>query len=136
MKSVKEQATETKILNRLKDRPVCLELVNYLFNDEELQEIQEYANNVSIKRLGYNDHGPVHMRQVVYNAIKMLNILHDFGIKTSLEQIACTKAWGVCKNQAFSPQFLIMRDFPKAAKRPLFVPDCIVSVNFFLFERF
>ena len=86
MKSVKEMATETKILNRLKDRPICLELVNYLFNDEELQEIQEYANNVSIKRLGYNDHGPVHMRQVVNNAIKMLNILHDFGIKTSLEE--------------------------------------------------
>jgi metal-dependent HD superfamily phosphatase/phosphodiesterase len=63
-----------------------LELVNYLFSDAELQEIQEYANNVSIRRLGYNDHGPVHMRQVVGNAIKMLNILHDFGIKTSLEQ--------------------------------------------------
>ena len=47
--------------------------------------MQEYANNVSIRRLGYNDHGPVHMRQVVGNAIKMLNILHDAGIRTSLE---------------------------------------------------
>ena len=86
MKSVKEISTETKIINRLKNRPVCLELVNYLFNDAELQEMQEYANNVSIRRLGYNDHGPVHMRQVVGKAIKMLNILHDFGIKTSLEE--------------------------------------------------
>lgn len=86
MKSVKELTTETKIQNRLKNSPVCLELVNYLFDDPELQEIQEYANNVSIRRLGYNDHGPVHMRQVVGNAIKMLNILHDFGIKTSLEE--------------------------------------------------
>lgn len=86
MKSVKELTTETKIQNRLKNSPVCLELVNYLFADEELQEMQEYANNVSIRRLGYNDHGPVHMRQVVGNAIKMLNILHDFGIKTSLEE--------------------------------------------------
>lgn len=60
--------------------------MKYLFGDAELQEMQEYANNVSIRRLGYNDHGPVHMRQVVGNAIKMLNILHDFGIKTSLEQ--------------------------------------------------
>ncbi len=85
MKSAKELTTENKILNRLRNNPVCLELVNYLFADEELQEIQEYANNVSIRRLGYNDHGPVHMRQVVGNAIKMLNILHDFGIKTSLE---------------------------------------------------
>ena len=86
MKSAKELTTENKILNRLKNNPVCLKLVEYLFNDAELQEMQEYANNVSIRRLGFNDHGPVHMRQVVGNAIKMLNILHDFGIKTSLEQ--------------------------------------------------
>ena len=86
MKSVKEISTETKILDRLKNHPICLDLVKYLFADEELQEMQEYANNVSIRRLGYNDHGPVHMRQVVGNAIKMLNILHEFNIKTSLEQ--------------------------------------------------
>lgn len=35
--------------------------------------------------MGFNDHGPVHMRQVVGNAIKMLNILHEAGIQTSLE---------------------------------------------------
>lgn len=86
MKSAKELTTENKVLNRLKNNPVCLKLVEYLFDDAELQEMQEYANNVSIRRLGFNDHGPVHMRQVVGNAIKMLNILHDFGIKTSLEQ--------------------------------------------------
>lgn len=86
MKSVKEVVTESKIIERLKNNNQCLELVKYLFEDEELQELQEYANNVSIKRLGYNDHGPVHMRQVVGNAIKMLNILHYAGIKTSLEK--------------------------------------------------
>lgn len=86
MKSVKEISTEGKIQNRLKNHPICLELVNYLFADEELQEMQEYANNVSIRRLGFNDHGPVHMRQVAGNAIKMLNILHEMGIKTSLEE--------------------------------------------------
>ena len=82
MKSVKEIATESKILERLKDFPVCTEIVKYLFADEELQEMQEYANNVSIKRLGYNDHGPVHMKQVASNSIKMLNILHEAGINT------------------------------------------------------
>lgn len=85
MKSVKEVSVESKILKRLQNLPDCLELVNYLFNDAELQEMQDYANNVSIKRLGYNDHGPVHMRQVTANAIKMLSILHESGIKTSLE---------------------------------------------------
>jgi hypothetical protein len=86
MKSVKEVAIESKITERLKSFPKCSELVKYLFANDELQEMQDYANNVSIKRLGYNDHGPVHMRQVTVNAIKMLNILHDSGIKTSLEE--------------------------------------------------
>ena len=86
MKSVKEISIESKILKRLENNPNCLKLVNYLFADEELQEMQEYANNVSIKRLGFNDHGPVHMRQVVGNAIKMLNLLQDAGVKTSLEE--------------------------------------------------
>ena len=91
MKSVKEISVESKILKRLQKNPKCLELLHYLINDAELQEMQDYANNVSIKRLGYNDHGPVHMRQVTANAIKMLNILHESGIKTSLEaeEIGC-----------------------------------------------
>ncbi len=86
MKSVKEISIETKILKRLQHNPNCVKLVEYLFADEELQELQDYANNVSIKRLGFNDHGPVHMRQVAGNAIKMLNILQDAGIQTSLEK--------------------------------------------------
>ena len=85
MKSAKEISIETKILKRLENNEICTKLVKYLFADEELQELQEYANNVSIKRLGFNDHGPVHMRQVIGNAIKMLNILQKAGIKTSLE---------------------------------------------------
>ena len=86
MKSIKEQSIESKILKRLENNPVCLKLAQYLFDDEELQIMQEYSNNVSIKRLGYNDHGPVHMRQVAANSIKMLNILQESGIQTSLEK--------------------------------------------------
>ena len=97
MKSAKEISIETKILKRLENNEICTKLVKYLFADEELQELQEYANNVSIKRLGFNDHGPVHMRQVVGNAIKMLNILQKAGIKTSLENeilmIACVQLY-------------------------------------------
>ena len=86
MKSPTEINLESKILNKLKNFPICTKLVEYLFEDEELQVMQDYANNVSIKRLGFNDHGPVHMRQVANNAIKMLNILHNNGIQTSLER--------------------------------------------------
>jgi len=52
MKSAKEISIEEKILRRLERSPICTKLVNYLFADDELQEFQEYSNNVSIKRLG------------------------------------------------------------------------------------
>lgn len=86
MKSAKEINLEARILDKLKHFENCTKLVQYLFQDEELQLMQDFANNVSIKRLGYNDHGPVHMRQVANNAIKMLNILHEKNIQTSLEK--------------------------------------------------
>ena len=64
----------------------CLKL---LLANEELQAAQEYANKVSIVRLGFNDHGPVHMRTVALNAVIMLNLLKKAGIKTSLESDEC-----------------------------------------------
>jgi metal-dependent HD superfamily phosphatase/phosphodiesterase len=56
-----------------------------LLHDREIQSLQEYANIVSIKRLGFNDHGPVHMRSVVVNALIMADLLHAAGTKLSLE---------------------------------------------------
>ena len=60
-----------------------------LLSDEELQAAQEYANTVSIVRLGFNDHGPVHMRIVSMNAMIMLRLLRQAEIKTSLETDGC-----------------------------------------------
>lgn len=56
-----------------------------LLQDKEIQALQDYGNTVAIKRLGYNDHGPVHMRKVMLNAVTMMGLLHAAGIKTSLE---------------------------------------------------
>lgn len=50
-------------------------VANELLANEEIKAIQDYANKVSIARLGLNDHGPVHMRTVCKNALKMLSIL-------------------------------------------------------------
>lgn len=86
MKSAKELSAENKIIEKLQDYPKCLEAIKIIFADEELQEMQDYANVVSIKRLGFNDHGPVHMRQVCINAIKMLSLLKKADIQTSLEK--------------------------------------------------
>lgn len=83
MKSQKESALDKRILNQTTG--LARRLAQLLVQDAEVQELQEYANTVSIRRLNFNDHGPVHMRKVVLNALLMLDLLHQGGIKTSLE---------------------------------------------------
>ncbi|MCR5003689.1 MAG: hypothetical protein K5984_04900, partial [Bacteroidales bacterium] len=60
-----------------------------LIASREVKSIQDYANNVSITRIGLNDHGPVHMRIVCNNALKLMKILHQKGITTSVETENC-----------------------------------------------
>ena len=50
-KSVKQTNLETRILKMLEGKP--LQAAQMLFNDPELQTMQEYANIVAIRRLGY-----------------------------------------------------------------------------------
>lgn len=93
VKSIKEESLEKKILILLTEivetspskDTLPLDIVKLLLEDAEVKAIQDYANTVSITRLGLNDHGPVHMKTVCHNALKMLRILHDAGVKTSLE---------------------------------------------------
>ncbi|MEN6444889.1 MAG: phosphohydrolase [Candidatus Cloacimonas sp.] len=83
-KSVKQQQLEQRIIKLLSGK--ALKTAEWLFANPELQAAQEYANIVSIKRLGYNDHGPVHMRKATLNAIKMFKLLKQTDIKMNLEK--------------------------------------------------
>lgn len=83
-KSIKQANLEERILKRLSGKP--LRAAELLFANPRLQALQEYANIVSIKRLGYNDHGPVHMRKATLNTIKMFELLHNAGIQMNLEK--------------------------------------------------
>lgn len=88
MKSPKEVSVERKMLSALEDAELsgrALRVAELLLADEEVHAMQEYGNTVSIRRLGFNDHGPVHMRKVARNAIVMLDLLRKAGIQTSLE---------------------------------------------------
>ena len=60
-------------------------LLEKLLYDEDVHVYHSYANVVSVRRLGYNDHGPVHARLVTYNALKLLKLLQQHGVKVSLE---------------------------------------------------
>jgi metal-dependent HD superfamily phosphatase/phosphodiesterase len=88
MRSPKELSLDNKIieaLNALVLPGTAVRAVKLLMGDDEIQSLQEYANTVSIKRLGYNDHGPVHMRTVALNAVLMMGLLRKAGIPTTLE---------------------------------------------------
>jgi len=88
MKSAKEVNIDIRLIdlvNSLDLSGLAMKGLKLLLANEELQASQEYANTVSIVRLGYNDHGPVHMRTVTYNAVLMLDLLRKAGFKTSLE---------------------------------------------------
>lgn len=87
MSSPKEKSLNRQIQDMLSGMPLAL--YKELNADSEIAAMQDYANNVSIKRLGYNDHGPVHMRTVARNGIIMLNLLHQAGIATNLEAEEC-----------------------------------------------
>jgi metal-dependent HD superfamily phosphatase/phosphodiesterase len=92
MKSPKEISINNKIIGKLSAFRLsgkALEGARLIMEDEEIQATQEYANTVSIMRLGYNDHGPVHMKTVALNAVIMMNLLKKAGIKTSLEKEEC-----------------------------------------------
>jgi len=83
MKSKKEEALDRVLLKMLSGLP--LQAAEILVNDKEIHNLQDYANVVSIKRLNFNDHGPVHMKTVAINAVKMADLLKLAGIKLNLE---------------------------------------------------
>lgn len=92
-KSIKEESLERKITQLLTEMvanfsldSLPLDIVQTIFADAEIKAVHDYANTVSITRLGLNDHGPVHMKTVCYNALKMVKIMHESGVQTSLEQ--------------------------------------------------
>jgi hypothetical protein len=83
-KSPKETGLDRAILKKVPAGPLQ-DLARTALADEELHAYQEYANVVSIKRLGYNDHGPVHMRKVVLSALTLADLLHRARVPLSLE---------------------------------------------------
>jgi len=84
MKSAKEIALEKKVLEIVDGK--AARAAEILFKDMEVKYLHDYANTVSIRRLNFNDHGPVHMRKVALNSIRVFNILDESGIKFNLEK--------------------------------------------------
>ncbi len=89
----KKSHLEMRLDDRLK--AVCpggklCDVVTGIINDPLVASIQNYANVVSIQRLGYNDHGPVHARIVALNTLRIIDLLNDGGVPPSVvsEEVA------------------------------------------------
>ncbi len=83
-KSQKQSALEQRLLKMLDGK--AQQTAKMIFDDPEIQIMHDYANVVSIRRLGFNDHGPVHMRVAALNAMKMFKLLESASIKFNLEK--------------------------------------------------
>jgi metal-dependent HD superfamily phosphatase/phosphodiesterase len=78
---VDEKKLDNSIIKRLKPFPKALEVFTALITDEEALSLLELGNTVSIKRMGYNDHGRIHTKIATDSALKLYKLLK---IKPSL----------------------------------------------------
>ncbi|HJX04599.1 MAG TPA: HD domain-containing protein, partial [Thermoplasmata archaeon] len=74
--SLEEESIRT-INEGLMGFPNAAKVFNLLQNDEETNTLLGLANYIAVKKLGYNDHGPIHARIVTANGIKILKIIMD-----------------------------------------------------------
>ncbi|TFH15727.1 hypothetical protein E4H04_07850 [Candidatus Bathyarchaeota archaeon] len=71
------------------DSPLLSEAFNLIQEDIEIQSYLKMANIMAVKRLGYNDHGPVHAKIIAGSALEIFRLL-----TTRVEPSSVTN--GVC----------------------------------------
>ncbi|MEM4199352.1 MAG: HD domain-containing protein [Nitrososphaerota archaeon] len=75
------RVSERLVEEKVRDDEVLSALYHELENDEELQTSLRICNDLVVKRLYYNDHGPMHARIVAGSALEILDILIKRGLK-------------------------------------------------------
>ncbi len=74
--SLEEESIRT-IDESLRRYPNAARLFKILQEDEETNTLLSLANYIAVRKLGYNDHGPVHARIVTANGMRILRIILD-----------------------------------------------------------
>ena len=70
-------AVSYRVIHRHLDSPLLSEAFSFLENDVEAQSYLKMANVMAVKRLGYNDHGPVHAKIIAGSALEIFTLLTD-----------------------------------------------------------
>ncbi|MEM2088117.1 MAG: HD domain-containing protein [Thermoproteota archaeon] len=78
------EAAEKTIMQLTADKLKARRMWELLKNDPEVNADWDMANFVAVSKLKYNDHGEVHAKIVAANALKMLKLLLDNGVLTSM----------------------------------------------------
>lgn len=61
-------------------------ILDFVDADAELQTLWRCSNVLAVDRLGYNDHGPVHVKIVANGALKMLRLLVSRGVEPGIKK--------------------------------------------------
>jgi metal-dependent HD superfamily phosphatase/phosphodiesterase len=72
-----EQQSVKTIDEALKRHTNASRMFKMLLEDEETNTLLSLANYIAVRKLGYNDHGPVHARIVTANGMRLLRIILD-----------------------------------------------------------
>ncbi|MCC6002865.1 MAG: HD domain-containing protein [Thermofilum sp.] len=67
-------------------------LASIIEEDDEIKALLEMSNINAVKRLGYNDHGPVHARIVAAASLEILNLLLEKNIELTTLKHGTTKS--------------------------------------------
>ena len=77
-KSLEEESIKT-IEDGLERYPKAKEFFKMLQSDTETNTLLNLANFIAVRKLGYNDHGPIHAKICAANGIRILQILLEEG---------------------------------------------------------
>ena len=78
-KTLEEESTGT-INNILKRYSNATKIFQDLEKDNETQTLLNLANYIAVKKLGYNDHGPIHAVITTANGLRLLQIILEGGV--------------------------------------------------------
>ena len=94
----------SRLVHRHLEEPAVKETFRFLEDDAEVQSYLRMANVMAVKRLNYNDHGPVHARIVTGSALEIFDLITE-----ALEPSCVTNGVGDYENATMRRGNLVVR---------------------------
>jgi len=91
-----EESSIRTLEKGLEEHPKARRMFELLSADEETNTLLNLANFIAVRKLGYNDHGPIHAKIVAANGITILKIILESG-KIELDSV---KGLGMTEDDA------------------------------------